>query len=205
MRSLPRRGNLCRDLAIASMLALLNASAWSAESTEYHFNKGDRNFPEENPRPLQTFVLKGSADPKLDLVFYTTWSVYSSEPDCEWGHVGLFVAIPLRVTWNGDRFNGVVALDGMLPGRCHWRFGDVRVAPREELVNLGYAFGGRVIVQTNSPPLPAGTSPDSVRQFQCAVLPSNPGKKFVDCGPQFPPVWWYPATRTIEVEFHRRP
>jgi hypothetical protein len=206
MRPLARQDSLFLSFLLTALLTVAATPTWGAESSEYRFDKGDRNFPQENAHARQTFVLKGTADPALDLVFYTTWTVFSSEPDCETGHQGRFVAIPLAVSWNGAHFSGVVAIDGMLPGHCNWRFSDVRAAPRGEVVNLGYAFGGRTIVQTNSPPLPQGSSPNLSRHLQCGVFTSSgPGRKLLSCDPLFPPAWWYPATTEIEFEFRLRP
>jgi hypothetical protein len=205
MRHLLRTEALEFNCLLAALLIAVSSSGWGAEADAYKFEKDHPNFPQVNPHPRQTFMLQGTSDPGLDLVFYSTWTVVSSEAECRSGDNGLFVAIPLPVSWGGSHFSGVVAIDGMLPGRCNWKFADVRVAPRGAVVNLGYAFGGQTIVQTNSPHLAEGASPNTVRHLQCAVSQSSDREgKVVGCNPQFPPAWWYPTTSVIEFEFRRR-
>lgn len=175
---------------------------------------GDRDFPEVDPNPKHTFVLRGTADPELGLRFFATFGATKDDPACGDGKVVLdpfpsrvyqehIVFLPIEMSWMQDRFSGVVALDGLLPGKCGWKFFDVRISPQGGVLDPGVgAVGGLVIVQTNPPPLKANASPDSSLHLECKVWPDENFKRCVSCKPEFPPAWLYPDTTSIELELH---
>jgi hypothetical protein len=118
------------------------------------YKPGGSEFPKSNPSPSHTFVLLGSIDPALSIEFDAIYGVtntncmhHSASSYIEGaGVVPPDAAFPVSIRREGDRYSGHVAIDGVYPGRCGWRFRGViaRAAGEDEFRGGIMATGGWV-------------------------------------------------------------
>jgi hypothetical protein len=172
---------------------------------------GDRDYPAVNPTPTQFLHVHGSMDAALDLNFHVNWRAQSA--DCRYASSwieGVFSPYtawtPLALDRKGDSFSIQVPIDGVLPGRCGWRFD-------------GVSFGGPIgfrttLIATNSRPLLPGQSPNGIARLRCKWMtePGNvEGERGLRCSwprNEDPSasvlggvLWWQPQTRDLEAHF----
>jgi hypothetical protein len=160
-----------------------------------HFSNVDQasaNYPKINPNPVHIFNFRGTIDPKLHLQFLTHWGA-SNESCYYWlsfieGAKGYYsAALPVTYTLNHDHFDIPIATDGVLPGRCGWKFGGISLV------------SGSYVVQTNSPPLGDGHFPNGKQDFNCVVRSQQ--QAYSSCPPTGRVLWWYPETTDLEGNF----
>lgn len=170
---------------------------------------GDGDYPRPNPQPEKFLLLHGSIDEALDINFRVEW--YANNPKCryatsflEGAYAGYTAWTPLAVARQGATFSGHVPVDGVVPGRCDWRFGGV---------TFGGATGFRTsLIATSSYPLKPGQSPNGVAELHCKWISINsPGftnpnlqchsSKNEDCNASVlgGKLWWHPAATDMEV------
>jgi hypothetical protein len=170
---------------------------------------GDWDYPVNNPAPKQFLSVHGTMDPSLDIDFRTDWR--SENPHCQyicaWSEAGPFTytaRTALPITQQGDKFSARVSVDGVLPGRCQWRF-------------AGVTFDGRTgfrteLIATNSYPLRPGQSPNGVAVLHCKwTTYIADGQRGISC--TWPKdedrnasvlggvLWWHPEATELEVHF----
>lgn len=105
-----------------------------------------------------------------------------------------------------SRYSLLIPTDGMLPGRCSWRFAGIWMTIAE-----GF---GRSLVQTNSVPLKAGQSPNGIVRLHCErMMRTDPSAPELSCSPDGLEdsnqsvlggmLWWHPETTEVEVYVRR--
>lgn len=169
----------------------------------------DKDYPQENPTPAKFLSLHGTIDPSLDIDFRVQW--YAENPKCQYAvsHVaGVYNRYtawsPLVISRQGAQFSARVPVDGVLPGRCQWRFGGVTFGGR-----TGYRTG---LIATNSYPLKPGQSPNGVAELHCKWISVNrPGFTNPNLNCRWPKkedpnasvlggtLWWHPQANDLEV------
>jgi hypothetical protein len=172
---------------------------------------GDRDYPQENPQPTKFLLLHGKIDATLDLNFRINWR--ATNPRCAYVVSWIAGAFPPYSAWNplivdrrDNSFSVQVPIDGVLPGRCEWRFD-------------GVSFGGpsgfrTTLVAANSLPLRPGQSPNGVALLRCGwkTEPGNvegergircwwPKEENPDASVSGGILWWHPEARDFEAHF----
>jgi hypothetical protein len=172
---------------------------------------GDENYPRSNPSPSKFLTLHGTIDPALDLSFRVDWR--ASDPHCQFAASWIEGAFVPYSAWSaltfshlGGIFSVRIPIDGVLPGRCQWRFAGVR-------------FGGSVgfkteLIATNSYPLQPGQSPNGIAVLRCkwnsephsvdgdrAVRCSWPKDEDPNASVLGGVLWWHPEANDLEVHF----
>lgn len=172
-------------------------------------SRGDRDYPRENPNPAQFLSLHGTIDSSLDIDFRIEW--YAANPECryatsrlEGAYTSYTAWAPLVTSRQGDQFSARVPIDGVLPGRCQWRFGGVTFS--------GHTGYRTALIATNSYPLKTGQSPNGIVELHCKwVSIDRPGftNPSLDC--RWPKdedphasvlggiLWWHPEASELEV------
>jgi hypothetical protein len=126
---------------------------------------GDRDYPADNPAPKNYLWLHGTIDPSLDINFRIQW--LADNPGCRYTaswiehvFVPYYASSPLPIDdRHGNSFSTRVPIDGVLSGRCEWRFAGVSFAGP-----IGFRTS---LIVTNSPPLRPGQSADGVLVLSC--------------------------------------
>ncbi len=174
---------------------------------------GDSDYPIKNSAPKKFLNIRGVVDPSLDLVFKTSWS--ASNPDCKYytsrieGATNPYsITDPLPVDQNGESIVAKVAVDGMLPGRCGWKFSGISMSSKSG----GF---GQSLVQTNTDPSSLGTSPNGIINLKCErhMRTTPPLVPELDCRWIEPEdqkasvrggiLWWRPETTELQFNIHR--
>lgn len=189
----------------AGFFALCSISVCSGANVK----PGDQDYPQQNPTPKNFLLLHGTIDAALDIDFRVQW--HTEKPNCRYATSRLEGAYtwytawtPLAISRQGATFSAHIPIDGVLPGRCDWRFGGV---------TFGGATGYRTgLIATNSYPLKPGQSPNGVAQLYCrwdAVRDSS--ERTLSC--RWPKtedpnasvlggtLWWHPEATDLEVHF----
>jgi hypothetical protein len=184
---------------------------WIAGCNAGNVKAGHADYPEHNPVPKSFLFMHGTIDTALDVDFRIEW--HAEAPGCRYatsrveGAYAWYTAwSPLTIVRQGDGFSARVPIDGVLPGRCQWRFG-------------GVTFGGKAgyrtaLVATNSYPLKPGQSPNGVVELQCSwdhthgrdgddrllrcVWPKTEDPNASVLGGV---LWWHPEASDLEVHF----
>ena len=193
-----------------AVMALVTSASFGANVAP-----GDRDYPQSNPHPTKFLLVHGTIDEALDVRFSVAWR--ANNPQCQYAvsrmagaYNNYTASYALEIAREGTRFTSRIAIDGVLPGRCQWRF-------------AGVNFGGRAgamttLIATNSYPLKAGQSPNGVVELRCASssrnAPGFPGPS-LDCRwpPQEDPgasvrggtLWWHPEASDLEVHISADP
>jgi hypothetical protein len=184
---------------------------WISACNGGNVKPGHADYPEPNPAPKSFLFLHGTIDAPLDIDFRIQW--HAEAPQCQYatsrieGAYSWYTAwSPLTVARQGTSFSARVPIDGMLPGRCQWRFG-------------GVTFGGKAgyrtaLIATNSPPLNPGQSADGVIELRCSwdhAQGHEGDDRSLSCRSPKPEdrnasvlggvLWWHPEARDLEVHF----
>jgi hypothetical protein len=170
---------------------------------------GDRDYPQENPNPTKFLSIHGTIDTLLDLDFRIEW--HSENAQCQYAISRIAGAYTWYTAWSpliaarqGTQFTARVPIDGVLPGRCQWRFAGVTFGG-----HTGYRSG---LIATNSYPLKPGQSPNGIAELHCKWVSINqPGfiNPNLDC--RWPKnedpnasvsggkLWWHPGASELEL------
>jgi hypothetical protein len=170
---------------------------------------GDRDYPQENPNPTKFLSLHGTIDTSLDIDFRIEW--HAENPQCQYATSRIEGAYTWYTAWSplaadrqGAQLSARVPIDGVLAGRCQWRFGGVTFGR-----HTGYRTG---LIATNSYPLKPGQSPNGIVELHCKWVSINrPGftNPNLDC--RWPKnedhnasvrggiLWWHPEASELEV------
>jgi hypothetical protein len=184
---------------------------WSAVSYSANVQPRDRDYPQQNPLPTKFLLIRGTIDPSLTIHFNIAWQ--AENPQCQYTVSRLAGAYaqysaggPLAIARDGAVFSARVPIDGVLPGRCKWRFGGVSFAGP-----TGYYTP---LIMTNSYPLKPGQSPNGVAELHCKWISiASPGftNPNLDC--RWPrsedpnasvlggKLWWHSEASELEVHF----
>lgn len=180
---------------------------------------GDFNYPVLNPNPEHFLTIHGTIDASLYPTFYVGWYASDHAVRCiystswlEGASAPYSVKIPLPFPMNGDDFSVKFATDGVLAGRCHWKFSGVFMTTDGK----GWPVP---LVQTNSYQLKPGQSPNGVIKRACArvKLDGRHGgfadAPSLDCNwiePEDPNasvlgglLWWHPEATNLEVHISK--
>lgn len=131
--------NLCKKNWLLLLSVTLVSGCGFPEMAITHIGgdltPGDFNYPKQNPAPMRTLVISGTASPslKLQLVahYLTNGSTFcTSTPSFIAGAVEgatrpTSVSIPLQIIRNGDSYSTNAVVDQFIPGKCDWQFGYV--------------------------------------------------------------------------------
>ncbi|MHB8565398.1 MAG: hypothetical protein ACYDDA_16035 [Acidiferrobacteraceae bacterium] len=195
-------------------IAVLVFSAALLGASPYYKNvkPGDRDYPVPNPHPTHTFRIYGTMDPHLNIKFAINWR--AADQQCTyWVSVIEGADAPFHVTQlvptvrHGNHFDVTIPTDGVLPGRCKWRFSGILMYAGK-LPDPAYI---QPIIATNSPTLRPGASPDSFANFDCHL--GHRPSLFGNASSSIPctdrddtqgALWWYPQTRSVEMNFYER-
>ena len=194
---------------IALPLIFLSACDGSSENVK----SGDRDYPVKNKNPSRFLKISGTIARELDVVFYLSW--YAANPACKYytarleGATTQFSASEVvEVARAGEVVIIDIPIDGVLPGRCDWKFGGVVITSES-----GY---GMSLVRTNSYPLKPGQSPDGVINLVC----ENTVRKLSPIAPQLVcqeiepedanasvnggVLWWHPEAKNLEIHIQKK-
>lgn len=182
--------------------------------------EGDADYPKINPVPSRYFLLHGRIDDELAVGYSIVWA--ATNPSCKYTvYVIEGIDAPysasqeLPIQRNGQEYSVRVPTDGVLPGRCLWKLGEVRVTGSDKSGHKLVVPGG--VIVTNTPGLRPGESPDGVLSFACKVPQATDGEFFlgerlgvslVCYDPTSRAIavgastWLYPETRDIAINFH---
>ena len=170
---------------------------------------GDRDYPEANLAPHRFLALHGTIDPALAIKFHIQW--IADNPRCRYalswieGAYGSYnISNDLDVGLDGSRFSTRIPIDGMLPGRCLWRFQGISYS--------GESGSGSPLVQTNSYPLRPSQSPNGVIHLHCGMkrdIPSDKEPRLICDDPSDSResaalrgiFWWHAEATDLEVHF----
>lgn len=165
---------------------------------------GDKDYPKANPSPSHMFTFRGTIDSKLHIQFKTLW--YATNNDCyymtsyvEGASNNYGASSPLNYILSDNHFEVSIATDGVLPGRCGWKFSGIS-AIRTDIQNTQLTPVATYVIATNSPPLEFGKSPNGTINYNC-----HPKSKYAGCFPQNVGdnvLWWYPETTEMEANFY---
>jgi hypothetical protein len=172
---------------------------------------GDRDYPKRNPEPKRFLSLHGTIDSSLGIKFGIGWS--AGNPDCryalsvmEGAYAQFSAGENLDYKVENSAFSLLVPIDGVLPGRCGWKFSGMGITAENS---------GMSIVQTNSYPLKAGQSPNGIVRLHCerVMRKLEPKVPALFCAPDGPEdrsqsvlggvLWWQPETTELEVHIRR--
>jgi hypothetical protein len=173
---------------------------------------GDKNYPVKNSSPQHFMSLHGTMDPSLEVGFRIHWTAHN--PDCryatslvEGAYANFTASDALNVTHEGTSFFAFIATDGVLPGRCDWKFSGI---------SYSWKSGYRTfLIQTNSYPLKPGQSPNGIVQLYCKLQPTGslqmheltlvcrwPSTEDRQSSVSGGTLWWHPETKDVEVHFN---
>jgi hypothetical protein len=194
---------------VKTLLAGMLGVCWMAACNGTNVKPGDADYPRENPKPTQFLLLHGTIDPSLHLDFRIGW--HADSPQCQYvtsrvegAYAWYTASSPLPVPLEGSRFSVRIPIDGVLPGRCRWRFG-------------GVMFGGvtgyrTALITTNSYALLPGQSPNGTADLNCKWVSiahpafSNPNLECRWANHEDPNasvhggiLWWHPEASELEV------
>lgn len=170
---------------------------------------GDRDYPQKNPTPTQFLFLHGTIDSSLDINFRIEW--VSDIQRCRYAtsiiqgaYTWYSASFPIDVARENTKFSARIPIDGVLPGRCQWRFS-------------GVTFGGNTgwrtaLIATNSYPLRPSQSPNGIAELFCKWgSDRNPGGSNQNLSCRWPKeenhdaavlggiLWWHPQATELEV------
>ncbi len=171
---------------------------------------GDWDYPVLNPHPTHTFRIYGTMDPRLNIKFAVNWT--AADQHCiyplsviEGAYADFHVGQPVPAVRHGNHFEVTIPTDGVLPGRCKWQFAGVLIYTGKSQDPASAGF----IMQTNSPTLRPGDSPESFANFDCHLRPqvrvNGRAISGIPCtahGHTQRVLWWYPRTRSVELNFY---
>jgi hypothetical protein len=128
-----RYGRTVFSAVLLCCLAACSREHWPSTSSEIH--PGAPDYPVTNPHPSHVLTIEASIPPALSV---SISAIYSASPTaggtmgsgttCQ-RTVGLavtapfFIREPVRLVEQNQIFTAAVPIDGLLPGRCKWRFG----------------------------------------------------------------------------------
>jgi hypothetical protein len=183
-----------------------------ASCSDSNVRPGDRDYPKKNPEPTQFLSLHGTVDGSLGIKFRVSWM--AENPDCRYKisyieGVDAQYAVAEDIDFNPEnsKYSLLVPTDGMLPGRCSWRFAGISMTMAD-----GF---GTSLVRTNSYPLKAGQSPNGIVRLHCERMMRTLNPKVLElvCSPDGPEdpnqsvlggvLWWHPETTEVEVYVRR--
>lgn len=187
-------------LLMCLTVALLLTACKTA--TTENVKTGDGDYPQTNPNPSRFMNLHGTIKGALDIRFKIGWTASSGA--CQFYNaetkktLPYSVILPLDIMRDGEEFSAQVAADGILPGRCGWKFSGISIWG-------GESSFGQILVHPDPPPLQPGQSPNNVANLLCKMrmrqLP--PVEPVLLCRKakqnQRGTLFWYPQTTGLEI------